>query len=150
MRSGERKRHRYEYKYDGHVVCRKAFSVLYATSESTLKRLIKHVNQNGNVPRIHGNKGRKPRHSLVFEDVERAVKFVIAYGNDFGIPQPAAPRGGDGNPPTFLNASETKKQVHFRYTAACDELDCRAMQYKAFIRIWSHCCPHIKVGIVFG
>lgn len=144
-RYGERKRTRYEYKFHGNIICRKSFMIIYDIKESSLKSLIKHLSDTGNVPRVHGNKGRKPSNALCFPDIERAVKFVVSYAQDYGLPQPAAPRGRDNTAPIYLPASSTKKEVHQHYIEACTG---RQMSCKTFCKVWNHCCSHIKVCIM--
>ena len=51
--------------------------------------------------RQHGNRGRKPKHSINFDDVQRVVNFVLGYAEEHGLPKPAAPRGRDDEPPIF-------------------------------------------------
>ena len=46
--------------------------------------------------------GKKPKHALTFEDVKRVVLFISNYAEEYGIPQPAAPRGRDDTAPTSL------------------------------------------------
>lgn len=145
-RYGERKRTRYDYRYEGHKVCRKAFTVIYDISEATLKRLIKHLCTYGNIPRVHRSKGRKPKHALAFSDIEKLVKFIQTYSTENGLPQPAAPRGRDDVAPVFLPAYTTKKSIHGTYAEACQDTSSRIIQYKTFCKIWNHCCPHIKVN----
>ena len=75
------------------------------------------MNVNGKVPRIHGNKGRKPHNSLKYNEIKHCVDFVLYYCNEHGLPQPAAPRGRDGEPPVYLAASLTKYSLHKEYVA---------------------------------
>ncbi|KAJ8313354.1 hypothetical protein KUTeg_009140 [Tegillarca granosa] len=60
-------------------------------------------------PRTHGNTGKKPRHSLKFNDIKLTVQFISNYADESGLPQPAAPRGRDGVPPVYIPSNMTKK-----------------------------------------
>lgn len=140
-RYGERKRTRYEYRFERNIICRKAFLTIYDIGEKALKNLIRHINENGNVPRIHGNTGKKPRHALAFGDVEKVVQFIIKYAEENGLPQPA------DIPPVFLPASTTKVAVHGIYQQSCQESNTRAVKVSGFSGIWLQCCSHIKVCI---
>ena len=146
-RYGERMRTRYEYKFNATNICRKAFLIIYDIGERTLKNLIRHVNLNGNIPRIHGNKRRKPVHALSFADIERAVSFIVHFSEENGLPQPAAPRGRDDTAPVYLPADMTKTMIHSMYAVSCDEASVRVIKKSAFLGIWSQCCSHIKVNI---
>ncbi|KAL4226616.1 hypothetical protein ACF0H5_014599 [Mactra antiquata] len=114
-----RKRYRYEYKFNSTQICRRAFKLIYDIGNRTLKNLIKHINENGNILRIHGNKGKRPKHSLSFEDAEQVVKYIIRYADENGIPQPAAPRGRDEN---VVNKS-SKTTCAIRYGATWEWRD---------------------------
>jgi hypothetical protein len=145
-RYGERKRTRYEYIYDSVVICRSAFEIMYDIGPTAMKGIIKHMNENGPVPRVHGNTGKSPKHALQFLDVENAVRYVRNVGNEEGIPQPAAPRGRDSEPPIYLPACLTKVKLHERYESSCKEADFRALGLTAFKNVWASCCSHIKVS----
>ena len=91
-----RKRIRYVYKFKGVSVCREAFQIIYDITDHVLDSLMKHVNSHGIVPRVNGNTGRTPKHSLVYDDIVRAVDFIKSFADEHGLHQPAAPRGEDG------------------------------------------------------
>lgn len=143
--NGGQKHVRHKYTFNGQSVCREAFKIIFDIGDRVLKNIKKHVKENGNIPRTHGNKGRRPKHALDFADVEKVVKFIITYGNDHGLPQPAAPRGRDDTAPIFLPACTTKKGVHKLYAEGCVATGSRVVLYTAFTIIWRQCCGHIKV-----
>ncbi|KAH3712754.1 hypothetical protein DPMN_072510 [Dreissena polymorpha] len=97
-------------------------------------------------PRRHGNTGRKPKHALVFTDVERVVQFICNYAEEFGIPQPAAPRGRDDTTPIYLHSGTTKMNIYKLYKASCQEAGVRFVEKSTSRSIWSACIPHIKVA----
>ncbi len=147
-RYGERKRNRYEYRFQGNSICRQAFSTIYDSGEFVLKSIIKHVNDNGNVRRLHGNAGKRVKHALTFTDVQNVVKYIQAYSTEHGLPMPAAPRGRDDTAPVFLPASTTRKNVHMEYSQCCEEAEQRAVMYQTFTMLWRQCCSYIKVYIL--
>jgi hypothetical protein len=145
-RSGKRKRVRYRYSYENKNVCRRVFRHVYDVGNHTLKGLIKHINENGITPRVHGNYGKRPHNALVFVDVKYAVEFLENYAVLQGIPMPAAPRGRDGEPPIFLPSSLTKKKVHREYVSASETSDHRSLGLTSFKNTWKQCVPHIKIA----
>lgn len=73
---------------------------------------------------------------MKIEEIENPVKFIKNYAEEFGIPQPEAPRGSDGIPPVYLPASDTKKAIHQRYVKSCEESSIRAMKISSFEDVW--------------
>ena len=106
------KRQRYEYSFDDREVCKDAFLFLHDIGEKYLKNLVKHMKTNGIRPRTHGNSGKKPNNALSFEEIKFVVQFIKRYSEDNGLPMPAAPRGRDTEPPTFLPCSTSKRDIH--------------------------------------
>ena len=43
------------------------------------------------------------------------VQFIDNYAEEFGIPQPAAPRCRDDTAPIYLTASTTAREIHETY-----------------------------------
>ena len=64
---------------------------------------------------MHGNKGRRPRHAILYEQVKNVVTFLERYAEAHGIPQLAAPCGQADVPPTYLPASHNKQAVYAHY-----------------------------------
>ena len=146
FKQGERKRVRYEYVYGGKKVCRAAFQHIYDVGRRTLTALMTHMNKNGKVPRVHGNKGRRPHNTFKFEEIKYCVTYIVNYANEYGLPQPAAPRGRDGDPPIYLPAVCTKKDIHADYVKVCQQQTVRAVGRSTFKSIWNQCVPHIKIS----
>lgn len=140
---------RYSYSFKGVSICRDAFLKIYDVSRKVLSNIMTHMKQNGAIPREHGNKGKKPVHALKFEEIENAVNFIKNYADEFGIPQPEAPRGSDGIPPIYLPASDTKKAIHQRYLQSCDKSHTRALKITSFEDVWLKCVPHIYTDQAF-
>ncbi|XP_053386664.1 uncharacterized protein LOC128550843 [Mercenaria mercenaria] len=144
----KRVRFRHDFKFQGKFVCRKTFMLVFDIGKHSLQNIMTHVNKNGVAPRIHGNTGRKTAKSLVFEDIKRLVQFVSNYADDYGMPQPAAPRGGDNIAPIYLTSETTKMNLHEKYVNMCAQFEptCRSVKYSTFCNIWTHCLPHIRIA----
>ncbi|XP_078314026.1 uncharacterized protein LOC111104843 isoform X3 [Crassostrea virginica] len=140
------KRQRYEYSFDDREVCKDAFLFLHDIGEKYLKNLVKHMKTNGIRPRTHGNSGKKPHNALSFEEIKFVVQFIKRYSEDNGLPMPAAPRGRDTEPPTFLPCSTSKREIHYMYAEACQEVSIRAVKLSSFYSIWSACLPNIQIA----
>lgn len=143
---GERKRNSTELTLFGANVCKKMFLMAFDIGRGTLANLLEHVAKHGVVPRRHGNMGRKPAHALGFEDVKRAVHFIVNYADEFGMPQPAAPRGRDNIPPIYLTCQTTKMKLHTDYVRSCTESSHRYVKRSAFYAIWKTVLSHIKIA----
>jgi len=143
---GDRKRKRVTYSYNGEKICRTAFQHLFDIGRRTLTALTTHMHLNGKVPRIHGNKHRKPRHALRYAETKNCVDFLVRYADVNGLPQPAAPRGRDNEPPIYLPASLTKYAIHKEYKEECARQEIRCLGLTSFKGTWSQCVPHIKIS----
>lgn len=66
----KRKRSRINYAYSGKSVCR---HMAFDIGKHALASLVSHVKMGEQTPINHGNKERKPRHSLKNEDVHTVV-----------------------------------------------------------------------------
>ena len=143
---GDRKRKRYGYTFNGKKICRQSFQYIYDIGKCSLTNLITHMNLNGKVPRIHRNKGRAPHHALKYKEIKYCVEFIVNYSDQYGIPQPAAPRGRDGVAPVYLPASLSKEHLHKEYRLACVENNIRVLGITSFKETWTQCVPHIKIA----
>ncbi|XP_056011257.1 uncharacterized protein LOC130051943 [Ostrea edulis] len=135
----EIKRHRFCYCFNGSEICVAAFRIIYDIGEDMLKNIAKHVLNNGITPRIHGNTGKRAPNAFDFEEYKRVKTFITTYADDYGLPQPAAPRGRDEDPPTYqLPASHLKKHVYELYKAAPHDT---FVGLSVFYDIWKKLCP---------
>ena len=143
-RRGKRKHDWYRYSFQGEKICAGAFRYLYDIGKKAMRSLKRHLAENGAVPRVHGNRGRRPHNALLFPDVEHCAAFIKRYSEDFGLPHPAPLHGRAEMPPVYLPASKTYKSVHAEYVAACQNMHRRAAGISVFRSIWRSCFPHIK------
>ncbi|KAJ8313807.1 hypothetical protein KUTeg_008368 [Tegillarca granosa] len=81
-------------------------------------------------------------------DIQKVSHFIANYAEEFGIPQPAAPRGRDSVPLIYLPCDTTKIFVHSKYQSSCEELETpvRSVKYSTFNKIWLQCLPDIKIA----
>ena len=63
-KKGQRESH--EFTFRGNRVCKRIFMLLFDIGKQSLQSLMKHVGENGVIPRIHGNTNRRPSKSLQF------------------------------------------------------------------------------------
>ena len=146
QRGKKRVRTRQSYSVNGKLVCKSAFLILMDISNYTLKTLKKHKRSNGTSARVHGNTGRRPQHSTLYQDVLRVVSFIRNFSDEYGLPQPAAMRGDNALPVVFLPSSTTKIEMHHNYKSACAEQNVRSLQLTSFKTIWSECVLHIRIA----
>ena len=145
-RSGERKRVRFDYIFNGMKICHDAFLVIHDIGVWTLKALTKHIKEKGIQPRVHGNFGRKPPNAFSHDAVKDAVQYLINYAAEEGLPQPAAPRGRAETAPIYLPSKNTKLSIHQGYVSACTEAGKPYVGLTTFKDLWNRCVPHIKIA----
>ena len=147
-RGKKRQRLSHDFNFRGSHVCKRAFMLLFDVGKHSLQNLMKHVSENGVVPRCHGNTNKRPSKSLHFEDIRRIVQLISNYADEFGIQQPAAPRGRDNTAPVYLPSDATKVILHQTYVDSCAASDppCRAVKYSTFNNIWRHSLAHIRIA----
>ena len=137
-------RKRITYRYHNTEICVDAFLFVYAISEKYLKTIRTWYLNNGLVPRIHGNAGRRPPHAFDHAVIRAVVHFIQMYTEVHGLPQPAAPRGRAEVPPTYLPVSQNFKTVHSQYVRACCESSRTHVGYDVFRSVWHQCMPHVR------
>ena len=96
---GKRKPDWFRYCFQGEKNCVGAFRFLYHFGNKALRNLKKHVVEHGAVPRVHGNRGRRPHNYLPFPAVEHCASFIKSYSEEFGLPHPAPLHGRAEMPP---------------------------------------------------
>ena len=142
-RRGVRKQTHLSYKFDGKVICRGVYRIVFDVGEKYHRNLLKHMKVSGAAPRTHGNKGKKPPHALAVQDMENAVQFIKNFAEENAIP--ASPLERDDITTVVIHSSHSKKNIHKLYVSSCEEGQ-RSVKYKTFISIWRSCCQHIKIA----
>ena len=69
--------------------------------------------------RKFGNIGKKPSHSLKYDDIRLVVQFISNFAYEFWLLQPAALRGRDDEPPIYIPSDMIKKDIHGMYIENC-------------------------------
>ena len=92
-KSNARERQKFKYSFLDIAVCEDTFMFIHGIGNKAFKNLKRHYKENGGEPRVHGHKGRRAPKAVNFNDIENTVKFIKKYGEDNGLPMPAAPRG---------------------------------------------------------
>ena len=87
-----------------------------------------------------GRKGQAAWNTLDEAETAAAVQFIQNYGDVYGLPQPAAPRGHNGPSPIYLPCFTTRKMVH-----GLDQQAEGAMSYRSFTRVWSKVCADVVI-----
>ena len=141
----KRKKQWFNYTFHGESICAGGFRCLYGVGTKQLKNLKKHLEENGPVPRTHGNAGKRPKHALSLTVVTGVAQFLKNYTEQVGIPHPAPMRGRAGTPPTFLPATFTIVSIHKLYVASCAASGMQAVGYHSFRSVWRECLPHICI-----
>ncbi|XP_052284865.1 uncharacterized protein LOC127881174 isoform X2 [Dreissena polymorpha] len=142
----KRQREKRSFAIHGKNVCKSTFMLYYDTKRTVLSNMLKHVTLHGAVPRVHGNKSRRPMHAMQLEDVQRVVHFLKNTDETIGIFYPEAPRGNDRIPVVFLPSHNTKLRIHNDYKQLCINEGVKYLRLTAFKTIWSRCVPHIKIA----
>uniref|UniRef100_A0A8W8JM56 Uncharacterized protein n=1 Tax=Magallana gigas TaxID=29159 RepID=A0A8W8JM56_MAGGI len=91
-----------------------------------------------------GKKRIRSRQTFMFSGEKLVVQFISSYADDFGLQQPAAPRGRDDTPPIYIPSDTTKKDVHDKYVESCP--NDRHVRYSTFCNIRNQCLPHIRIA----
>ncbi|KAH3786635.1 hypothetical protein DPMN_164742 [Dreissena polymorpha] len=116
----------------GKTVCKTTFMTYYDIKKTALSNLIHHMSEHGPSPRVHGNKGRRPKHSLNLEDVQRVVHFLLNMSESIGVFYPAAPRGNDNVPVVFLPSHFTKLGIYKEHEKLSISTHPRCIKLSAF------------------
>ena len=72
----DRSRASMKYCLFGKQVCRNTFLFAFNMGIKQYKNLCKHYDENGFVPRVHGNVGKRPSNSYSVEDEKKAVDLL--------------------------------------------------------------------------
>ena len=141
----KRERNWFSYSYKSKSICATAFRKIFDVGTKQFENLKTHLQLHGPVPRIHGNRCRRPKHALTYPAVEKVATFLKAYAKRFGIPHPAPLHGRADMPPVFLPAGMAKPSIHAIYSASCEEGGCQSVGRVSFQRVWKLCMPHIVI-----
>ena len=132
-----RQRNRNRYIFQGKEICQEAFLYLENVTVYQLKSIRKHVLDNGVVPRVHRNTGKKPHNVLELDHYQLSHRFV----EDLLEKE----RGSGTRKKTFL-ADLTCKKLHSSYLKYFADLgmDNKTMAYSTFRHFVHERFPKVK------
>ena len=145
-----RKRQKYNYRISAdRPVCREVFLFYHGETSKRLRRLQKHLAQNGIVPGViplvHKNTGRKPIHACSFDNREAIKTFILNYAAAHGLPDPGRDvRKGKGHLRILLPTVMNYLSVHQIYERSMNSQGTKPLGYKTFTRIWREEVPHVE------
>lgn len=89
--------------------------------------------------------GKTAHNAFDHQTTMDVVRFLKAYAEKYGLPQPAAPRARPEVPPIYLPCGTTKLQIHKVYMDSCIADSRKFVRLQTFKDIWQHTCPDIKI-----
>ena len=136
-----------DFKIYGYKVCKKTFLYLLKNMSATKYRNIaKHYNNNGLMPREHGNKGRLPANTTPFDSTNHVTSFIKGYARDNALPLPGRVQGHREDTCLVISSSETKKEIWVLYSDANQEAGFSPVGYSLFLELWNTLLPWIVVA----
>ena len=144
-KSKAREKVRQKYYFSGIQVCRETFAFAHAVSRKTIDSIARSLDQDGLIARVHGNKGKSPKHALTLGDVQKIKQFLLNYGNKFGLPLPGRLPNFRNEKTVLLPSDKTKAEIHQDYLKVAEELQYRKICLSEFKSIWLEQCPHILI-----
>ena len=147
-RPGVRQRVTFTYMFRGVHICRGMFVFLHRISRTRLYNLARHLLTNGLVPRVHGNKRRKPKHACDFNDITRVVDFIKHYADVHAVPLPGRLPKHQDYRVMKLPSDVSKASVYRDYRGASLALQLggervRILSYRQFCRLWQELVPFV-------
>ncbi|XP_064636957.1 uncharacterized protein LOC135493509 [Lineus longissimus] len=116
---------------------------IHAIFKDRLGALVKHYVDNGVTPRLHGNKGKLPKHALSVEDIERVVTFIHNYAEEHAVLLPGRIPGYKRDDLQLLPSSVSKADIHKLYSRSCEVADNRGVSECTFNRLWQQYVPTV-------
>lgn len=135
------------YYFAGHVVCRDFFLFIHDIGKRRYVNLLHHYDTKAIVQRVHGNTGKTPNRENVLKvhQIEKAVAFIRAYADKFGIPLPGRMTKLKGSRIIKLPSSDSKSRVYRQYEQATKlKKGERIIGWSAFRKIWKKYVPYIE------
>ena len=76
------------YYFRGYQVCKKTYTFLHAVGPKRFKNLVAHFEQNGLVPRVHGNTKHLPANTTPLKNTKAVVSFIENFAAIHALPVP--------------------------------------------------------------
>ena len=132
------------YYHQGQEVCSSMFFFLHSIGAKRRRNLISHFIENGIAPRIHGNTGRLPNHTLPLKSTEYVVQFLLNYSEENALLLPGRVPGYSRSDLKLLPSSVSKRGIwRIYHSAASLEDNIHAVAYSIFCRAWRNLLPSI-------
>ena len=140
----DRQKERASYLHHGKRVCRPTFLFLHGIGKSAFKAIKKNYQEDGLVPRVHGNTKRAPHNALSYDDTKNFVSFLNGYAEDNAIQLPGRIPGYKRTDLKLLPCSTTKRSVWLQYKSASAMVpSIRTVAYTSFCYLWRSLVPNI-------
>ena len=68
-----------QFFHQGHHVCQRTFLFIHTIGIKRFKTIKSSYLNSGPVPRVHGNRGRRPKHQLSLEQIKDVIQYVLNY-----------------------------------------------------------------------
>lgn len=140
----DRTRIRTNFMLKGYQVCKTTFPISNNISNIRFKRLMKVYNNEGVVPKLHGNTTRSPAKTLSLDAVTLVVTFIKNYTIQNAIFLPGRQSTQFNISVKLLPTSESKINIHFKYKNSCTK-DITPVSLRSFYKIWQHFCQDIVI-----
>ena len=121
-----------DYRIEGRKLCRQAFLFLINISKTKLQNLRQHYNQEGLQSRRHGNVGRAPPNSHLFETREIVKNFIENYADNHDVILPGRIPGYRDASIVLLSSAETKLNVYRFYKECCEKSELASVASTTF------------------
>lgn len=142
-----RQRVTFQYAFKGQPICREMFLFLHRISRTRLYNLVKHLSTNGVTPRTHGNKGKRPKHAMKYDEITRVVDFIKCYADTHAVPLPGRLPKHQDYRVMKLPSDVSKATVYRDYVTASEALrdreESRIISYRQFCRLWQELVPFV-------
>ena len=148
QRHPSRKRSRMHsfYYHQGKPICLKTFLFMHTIGMKRFKNITKSFQDNGVLPRIHGNTHRLPWNSLSFSSIQHVISFLVNYTEENGLLLPGRLPGYFSSDLKLLPSSRSRKGIWKLYEAASNSSeDIHIVAYKTFCRLWRTLLPSIII-----
>lgn len=134
------------YTHQGKQVCLRLFKFLHGIGDSCFKNLSKNLQENGLIPRVHGNTNRRPKHALSFNSIQHIVQFLYTYAEQHAILLPGQVPGYSRTDLQLLPSSQSKRAIWRVYHLAAESNSTvHAVAYSTFCYLWRTLVPSTLV-----
>ena len=132
------------YRFRGNEICKPMFQFINSISAKKLKSLVQHFRANGNIPRQHGNAGKRPHNTTSEETMADLLLFLDNYAIEHGLNLPGRVAGHRDDRSIILPAHHTMVLVHKTYQNSCiTNKEHMPVSYNKFCEVWKAFRPYL-------